>query len=339
MLKTVVKFRAVTFSTTDVFSFSVSAVVVFSCACSVYWLAERSSSRSTGLSYRVLCVMPPPDKSSSVKTRSGSRDDSDTLSTLSEQLGNIFKEMREFRDESRAMGQSIESTHEKIDEIKIMFNAHRADIDKCLNGVEDLREENAYLQKELEFVKHELCDLQQYSRRNTVDVQGVPEAKSENIFEVVRRVASVLRFDLKPEMVDAVHRLAGSSDGSRPRGIIVKFVRRGDCDELLRLAKVKKGFSASELNVNSDSKIYVNPSLSKMNRELLYLAKTAAREGVVKYVWFSNGKVLVRKKEGQPAIHISTRYQLQNLRRGKPEPNNGGPSSQDEDERTSQAVK
>lgn len=119
----------------------------------------------------------------------------------------------------------------------------------------------------------------------------------------------------------------------------MKFVRRGDCDELLRLAKVKKGFSASELNFNSESKIYVNPSLSKMNRELLYLAKTAAREGVVKYVWFSNGKVLVRKKEGQPAIHISTRYQLQNLRRGKPEPNNGGPSSQDEDERTSQADK
>lgn len=89
--------------------------------------------------------MPPPDKSSSVKTRSVSRDDSDTLSTLSEQLGNIFKEMREFRDESKAMGQSIESTHENIDEIKIMFNAHRADIDKFLNGVEDLREENAYL--------------------------------------------------------------------------------------------------------------------------------------------------------------------------------------------------
>lgn len=188
-------------------------------------------------------------------------------------------------------------------------------------------------------MKQELCDLQQYSQRNTVDIQGLPEAKSGNIFEVVRRVAGVLCFDFKPEMVDAVHRLAGGSGGSRPRGIIVKFVRCGDCDELLRLNKVRKGFSASELNVNSDSKVYVNPSLSKMNRELLYLAKTAAREGVMKYVWFSNGKVLVRKKEGQPAIHISTRYQLQNLRRGKPDPNNGGPSLQEVDERTSQADK
>ncbi|KAG8289754.1 hypothetical protein J6590_097886 [Homalodisca vitripennis] len=216
--------------------------------------AELSSSRSTGLSYRrSKCVMPPPEKPSTVKTRSMS--DSDILSSLSSQLENLVKEMREFREESKAMGKSIDSTHDKIDEVKVLINAQREDIDKCLDVIDVLKVENSQLQRELEQVKKELCDVQQYSRRNTVDIQGVPENKSENVFEVVKAVAKVLRFDLKAEMIDAVHRLAGGSGASRPRGIILKFVRRGDCDELLRLAKVKRGFPASELDFSSENKV------------------------------------------------------------------------------------
>uniref|UniRef100_A0A1B6GX40 FP protein C-terminal domain-containing protein n=1 Tax=Cuerna arida TaxID=1464854 RepID=A0A1B6GX40_9HEMI len=103
---------------------------------------------------------------------------------------------------------------------------------------------------------------------------------------------------------------------SRPRGIILKFVRHGDCDELLRLAKVKRGFSASELDFSSENKVFVNPSLLKAFRELLYHAKCAAREGRVRFAWYSNGKVLVRKRDGQPAIHITSRQQLQDLQHG-----------------------
>lgn len=255
--------------------------------------------------------MPPPEKPSTVKTRAMS--DSDMLNSIHSQMENFVKEMRELREESKSMKKSIDSTHEKIDEVRVLINAQREDINKCLNGVQLLSEENANLRRELEKVKQELCDVQQYSRRNTVDIQGVPEAKSENVMEVVKRVASALRFDLKPEMVDAVHRLAGGGDSSRPRGIILKFVRRGDCDELLRLAKVKRGFSASELGVTSEEKIYVNPSLSKAYRELLYFAKCAAREGRVRFAWYSNGKVLVRKRDGQPAIHITSRQQLRDI--------------------------
>ncbi|XP_046662975.1 uncharacterized protein LOC124355864 [Homalodisca vitripennis] len=269
--------------------------------------------------------MPPPEKPSTVKTRSMS--DSDILNSLSSQLENLVKEMREFREESKkemrefreeskAMGKSIESTHDKIDEVKVLINAQREDIDKCLDVIDVLKVENSQLQRELEQVKKELCDVQQYSRRNTVDIQGVPENKSENVFEVVKAVAKVLRFDLKPEIIDALHRPAGGSGASRPRGIILKFVCRGDCDELLRLAKVKRGFPASELDFSSENKVFVNPSLSKAFRELLYHAKCTAREGRVRFAWYSNGKVLVHKRDGQPAIHITSKHQLQDLQRG-----------------------
>ncbi|KAG8321327.1 hypothetical protein J6590_048672 [Homalodisca vitripennis] len=136
--------------------------------------------------------------------------DSDILSSLSTQVESLVKgmrefreeskkEIREFREESKAMGKSIDSTHDKIDEVKVLINAQREDIDKRLGVIDVLKVENSQLQRELE------------QHRNTVDIQGVPENKSENVFEVAKAVAKVLRFDLKPELINAVHRLAGGS--------------------------------------------------------------------------------------------------------------------------------
>ncbi|KAG8319930.1 hypothetical protein J6590_080820 [Homalodisca vitripennis] len=134
--------------------------------------AELGSSRSIGLSYRrAKGIMPPPEKPSTVKTRSMS--DSDILSSLSSQLESLGKEMREFREESKSMGKSIDSTHDKIDEVKVLINAQQEDIEKCLDVIDNLKVENSQLQCELEQVKKELCDVQQSSRRNTVDIQGV----------------------------------------------------------------------------------------------------------------------------------------------------------------------
>lgn len=235
------------------------------------------------------------------------------MSMINDKMEMLFKEMRDFREETKDLGVSIESTHSKIDEMKELFQAQRADIDRCLDNIDTLKSENITLKKEICTVRAELSDLQQYTRNNSVDIQGVPEIKSENIFEVVQRVSRAVRFELKEDMVDVVHRLAGGRGDSRPRGIILKFVRRTDRDELLRLAKVKRGFSASELGVTSDNKVFINPSLSRNNRQLLFLARSAAREGVVKYAWFNNGKVWIRKSEGHPAIAVTSRDQLQGL--------------------------
>ncbi|KAG8319922.1 hypothetical protein J6590_080812 [Homalodisca vitripennis] len=128
--------------------------------------AELGSSRSIGLSYRrAKGIMPPPEKPSTVKTRSMS--DNDILSSLSSQLESLGKEMREFREESKTMGKSIDTTHDKIDEVKVLINAQREDIDKCLKVIYNLKVDNSQLQRELEQVKKELCDVQQSSRRNT----------------------------------------------------------------------------------------------------------------------------------------------------------------------------
>lgn len=249
-------------------------------------------------------------------TRSNSINELESFNSLSEKMDKLLSEMHDFRLESKCMSQSIDSTHEKIDELKCIVQSQKKDIDTCFSRIDYLELENNTLRKEIKNLNQELLQVQQYSRSNSVDIQGVPELKSENIVDVVCRVARAVRFDLNEQMIDAVHRLTGRSDTSKPSGIILKFVRRRDAEEFIRLAKVKRGFSASELGFVSDNKVFINQSLSKRNRLMFVSAKSAARQGHFKYVWFQRGKVLVRK-EGGPAIHIDSMEKLRSMVTGK----------------------
>lgn len=257
--------------------------------------------------------MAPPEKQQqkTVKTRSDSTKEDEVVL---DKLEKLFQEISDFRQES----------NKRIDELKAICSEQRKDIDKCFDDIDGIKRENEVLRKTVSSLQQDINTIQQYSRKNTVDIQGIPESRSEVILQEVQKVAKALRFDLKSEMVDAVHRLSGGNS-SRSRGVILKFVRRIDCDEFLRLAKVKNGFPASSLGFESENRVYVNPSLSQQNRELLFLARKAARDGAVKYAWYQNGRVLIRKKEGQPAIVVSSKEQLRNI-------NDGGLGQEDPDQ-------
>ncbi|KAK5649387.1 hypothetical protein RI129_000416 [Pyrocoelia pectoralis] len=49
-------------------------------------------------------------------------------------------------------------------------------------------------------------------------------------------------------MIDTCHRLKTNSDTNTTKKIIVKFVRRNDKEEFLRLRKVKRNLKVQDLN-------------------------------------------------------------------------------------------
>lgn len=256
-------------------------------------------------------------------TRSNSKDESDNslLCAITDKLDAMHREMCDFRQESKDMALSINSTHEKIDELSDLVRRHDSEIKECGKDIDILKSENAILKRQVEELKSEVAQSQQYSRANCVDFDGVPALKGENIMHVVQSVAKAVHFNLEPGMIDAVHRMRRGMAGSRPPRIIVKFVRRIDKDELIRCAKVKQGFAASDAGFVSENRIYIRQSMSPETRSLFSYAKSAAQSFDYKFVWFSDGKVLMRKKEGANVIHVSSRSQLSQLftegRRGR----------------------
>lgn len=126
----------------------------------------RVSSRSSeGLITAITIAMA----NSNVKTRSNSVTE---MTVISDKLDKLFSEMQYFREETKSLGVSINSTHEKIEELSIYVKGQLADdVNKCVGEVDKLKQENINLKKEVVDLKQELSAVQQYSRANCVDIQ------------------------------------------------------------------------------------------------------------------------------------------------------------------------
>lgn len=64
---------------------------------------------------------------------------------------------------------------------------------------------------------------------------------------------------------------------------------------------------------SSGNDSYVMENLTKRTRELLFETKNWAKSNNFKYVWHSNGRVLVRKIDGERPLVISSVYDLEKL--------------------------
>lgn len=86
---------------------------------------------------------------------------------------------------------------------------------------------------------------------------------------LVKNVDLVLNFDLREDMVDSVHHLANNSKNPHdPRWIIVKSCRLLKMDQMRSKTGMKSGFSAAEIRYQSESKVFVDLSLSRETRVL-----------------------------------------------------------------------
>ncbi|RZF39791.1 hypothetical protein LSTR_LSTR000439 [Laodelphax striatellus] len=162
------------------------------------------------------------------------------------------------------------------------------------------RGENKCLQSRVSELGKRLSELEQYSRKNTLEIFGIPERTNESDSSLMKTVIDVgraLGVTLKEEGIAACHRIPSANrQGS---GIIVKFLRREDPDKLLAKRKVKRDFSTRHVSGHTDDNpIYINLSLSKERRMLFAKARKLKSEFNYKYVWTDrNGRVKVRRDD------------------------------------------
>lgn len=66
--------------------------------------------------------------------------------------------------------------------------------------------------------------MEQHTRDSNLEIQGVPEFKSENIVNVVKQIAEVVTAKLTDEYILKCTRVAPiNKKGQRPRAIVVKL--------------------------------------------------------------------------------------------------------------------
>lgn len=235
-----------------------------------------------------------------------------TLETIMQVLGEIQQEQKRIVADFNKSYEALDATM-NVNTTTLTDGMGR--IEEFIKEIDKLKSENTFLKTKVETLEARVEDLEMYSRRNCLEIQGVPEENGESVVEVVKKVGSALDFVIEDTMIDACHRIGRRTAGrDQPRGIIVKFVRRTDKELIMKRRRDRKrDFSTRHLDLPMDNPIYLNDSLSPARRRLLAQARQIRREKGFKYIWLRNGNILLRKEEGSPVIEIKTQADLREL--------------------------
>ena len=204
------------------------------------------------------------------------------------------------------------------------FSRHKDEI------ISQLREENINLKNELEKVKTELkkkgddlieverdvIDLQQYVRRNNVEICGIPDSvENKNLEKTVVKIAEIIGVDVKSNDIEACHRLAKRRNEGGPKRTIVRFVNRKNCESLLRnKKKLNYDETKNKLNhIGIRNNLFINSNLSPYNKFLWGKCKHLHEEGMIDRFWVYNGSLHVAELNDDEGLKIGHLKDLENL--------------------------
>lgn len=191
---------------------------------------------------------------------------------------------------------------------------------KC-SQMKVLSEENVTLKSNIKDLSNRLNIMEQHSRMSNIEIQCIPEYKSENLVNVVTQIANVTGNKLKEEDIHKCTRIAKlNPENKRPRSVIVKFsnprVRDNFMASVIQFNKKHRDdkLNTSHIGIGGEKKpIYIADHLPPETKKIHALARETAKRLHYKFVWTKNGRVFMRKTETSEHIMIREQSQLESL--------------------------
>lgn len=223
---------------------------------------------------------------------------------VANQLRNIQGEISEFKV-------SFEFFNEHFEEFKNRF--HEKD-----TIIEQLRHDNENLQQSVTELTTRLSIVEQNMRDSNVEINGIPEDKSENLITTLKKIADVTSCDIGDNDIMQITRVAKlNKENNRPRTVVAKLRSPRQRDNLLAAVGVfNKKQSSDKLNSNhlgiagNPVPIFVSEHLCPSSKQLHAATRKLAKELSYKFVWIRNGRILVRKDIYSKPIHIRSHESL-----------------------------
>lgn len=277
---------------------------VFHLKCTDISLTSFTNMKTSGDIDSWTCVVCDENKSMASEKTITVLPSNPTLTDVVSILNNLLVE-------NIKLQKSVAETHKKLDAQTSHFN-------ELLERVKELEDENKRLVDENLNLQISIDEQEQYSRRNCLEIHGLPEFKGENTLSEVIKMGRVIGVELKPDAIDNCHRLGRRPKIGEPpaaRGIIVKFVRNFDKNNFLRCRKVKTNLNARDLGFTINTPIYVNENLTQFKRSLMSRARKMKSVYNLAYVWSRNGNIYVRVRENSDVKPIKTEKDLDSIER------------------------
>ena len=149
-----------------------------------------------------------------------------TIENILKENNKLSNEVGELNSSLRRLESELLATKGVLNDVKNTNKESRIELDAAKWKISQQRDE-------IDEQYHGLDDLEQYSRKNSLEIVGIPESIRENESAVLK-IANALNVQVKPEDIDICHRVKRK----RSSPIIVRFVSH----------KVKSSFSNREFD-------------------------------------------------------------------------------------------
>ena len=193
------------------------------------------------------------------------------------------------------------------------FKEIKADIKQLQDDIEEMKDDFTPLTNQnvsgsvfnnLLKLEKEHYELRKYSRRNNVEILGLPNIfTSDRLTEKVVELCKDLGVMIQAGDIEACHRLfQKESNNQLPKRTIVRFVNRRFAEDLLSKRNISSTLDLNKLGFPRGTQIYFNANLCGYNKELLGMYKELKKSGRINYLWETPGNIKIRRNSGTAVI-------------------------------------
>ena len=178
-----------------------------------------------------------------------------------------------------------------------------------------LKEQSTALENKQIKDTEKLDAVEQYGRRQNLEIKGVPIVYGEDTNKIVVEVAKSLNVDISTDDISTSHRLPVSTkseknDDSTSTPIIVRFVSRDVRNKIYANRKLTRQLDMKKFGIKGTTKLFINENLTLLRKRLFWKTKQKVKEAGYKYIWTSNGNIFVRKVDEANPIAVNSEKDL-----------------------------
>ena len=209
---------------------------------------------------------------------------------------------------------------EKYDKLLEAIQTTKKQVQSMEKKIKDQGETTSHLQDNVYDNVTSLDAMQQYLRRDCLEITGIPVLPVDKPKELVKELGSALGININENDISTAHRLPDTKK-VKDR-IIVKFVRRDVREEVYKNRKRLVGKSTTCLpsvneeigkSIRNSSKIHINESLTAYRKRLFGKIHAFEKEKIYKFILTANGRIHLRENETATVFHFTTEEEFQDF--------------------------
>ena len=226
------------------------------------------------------------------------------ISVMQGTIATLVKENNKLSGDVADLWHTIAKSNSEVEKLKSDFtkqNQYVASLELELD-----REKKAAKQhrSDIQELQESLDELEQYSRKNSVEIHGIPEDIGISTDEVVCKVAAAVGVQIEEDDIEISHRLHRKK-GIKP--IIAKFANHKDKAKLYKARVQLRNVTLSTVFPNysatgpSGQRIFINENLTRYQNEMMKLAIEKRKDGKILSAWSLDGKIFIKTSpSGRP---------------------------------------